>query len=42
MKNYKILLFQGQVVAVKRYHPALPAVPENRSQRRKTDLRAAA
>ena len=34
-------MFLNQVVAVKKYYPVLPAVPKNRSERKKTVLRAA-
>ena len=29
-------MFLNQVVAVKKYYPVLPAVPKNRSERKKT------
>ena len=36
VKKNKISLFHGQVVAVKRYYPVLPAVPKNSRERSKT------
>ena len=41
IEKNKISLFLGQVVAVKKYYPVFPAVPKNRSERRKTVLSAA-